>query len=218
MPPKNKSAVRRPTAQPQDTVEKQEAEWLEAQHEEVTFWGNCRNTLNEELKQLVYMVRMGFSPGNTWNHGPYTFDVAGQSFIDIGGGPNSVLLKMDKLGRAAVVDPLPYPEWVKLRYATAKIDLIQQKAEDLPVPITEEIYDVGLMYNCLQHTSDPEAVVRKLRAAARAVHIFEWVDVEPHPGHPHKLTVLDLQRWTGMGGHVEMLYGQSGCAGKAWYI
>jgi 2-polyprenyl-3-methyl-5-hydroxy-6-metoxy-1,4-benzoquinol methylase len=184
------------------------SEWLAAQLEELSFWGDCRDTFGEEVKQLLYMQKMGF--------GGRPFDGLGLSFLDVGGGPTSILLKFKNLGRAKVIDPLPYPSWVGARYATAGIEYERIPAEEMDEPAAS--FDVGLMYNCLQHTIDPEAITRKLVAATKAIHIFEWIDVPPHPGHPHCLRAHDLEKWVGRQGRVEDLRGESGCLGRAWFI
>jgi 2-polyprenyl-3-methyl-5-hydroxy-6-metoxy-1,4-benzoquinol methylase len=190
--------------------------WKEAQREERAFWDDCRNTFGEELKQQLYMRRMGFYPLSS----TYGFDMKGRSVLDVGGGPVSVLLKCinlnmnDDTHRAKVIDPCEYPEWVYARYRQAGIAYEHIPAEEM----NESGWDVGLMYNCLQHVVDPKAIVRKLIAAARVVKIFEWIDVPPHPGHPHQLRAEDLERWTGRKGEVELFNGLNECYGLAWYL
>jgi hypothetical protein len=38
-------------------------------------------------------------------------------------------------------------------------------------------------------------VIANARAAADVVRVFEWIDVEPHLGHPHELTSVLLDEW-----------------------
>lgn len=91
---------------------------------EEDFWGNRVNTYGEETKQLLYMREMGFPTGKTWRSS-FTWNMGGRTVVDIGGGPSSVLLKCNDLGRAVVVDPAVYPEWVKSRYLAANILLVR---------------------------------------------------------------------------------------------
>jgi len=189
--------------------------WEESQAEERTWWGRCVNTFGEELKQQLYMQRMGFSPLPS----TYGFDMGGRSVLDVGGGPASVLLKAVNLKRGFVVDPCDYPEWVTLRYAAAGLNYIRLPAEEMfDHGILPTKFDLGLMYNCLQHTKSPETIVRKLVEACGEIHIFEWIDIPPHPGHPHQLSADDLNRWTGRVGRVEVFHGINECFGKAWYL
>ncbi len=186
--------------------------WSDSQAEELAFWGACNNTLGEELKQQLYMRCMGFpSMPST-----YGFDMKGCSVLDVGGGPVSVLLKCVNLRRGKVIEPCSYPAWVWIRYHLAGLEYLRIPAEEM-----DEVngdYDIGLMYNVLQHTMDPERIVRKLVVAAREVHIFEWIDIPPHPGHPHQLRAIDLQMWTGRDGSVQEFRGENECYGRAWIL
>lgn len=197
------------------------AEWHKAQLEEALFWGDCSNTYTEETKQILYMRKMGFQCITT-GRSAHAFDGAGRSFVDFGGGPTSVLLKFTNALERVVVDPAPLPPWVKDRYETAGVRLIQLAAEDIAdqpkVGWLTEPSDVGLLYNCLQHTRDPEKVVRNLMAVAREVKIFEWIDIPPHPGHPHQIRAEDLERWTGRVGEVDEFFGLNDCFGRAWFL
>jgi 2-polyprenyl-3-methyl-5-hydroxy-6-metoxy-1,4-benzoquinol methylase len=186
--------------------------WTESQIEEREFWGDCRNTFGEELKQQLYMRCMGFSPMPS----TYGFDMKGRSVLDVGGGPCSVLLKCVDLKRGCVVEPCAYPAWVWMRYHTARIDYVRIAAEEMDE--ASPGYDVGLMYNVLQHVQDPERIVKKLIEASGETHAFEWIDIPPHPGHPHMLTASLLDRWFGKSGTTRVFHGENECYGKAWYL
>jgi len=182
---------------------------------EAQFWGDCSNTFAEELKQLVYLREMGFERKPTWRS-QYSFDGGGRSFIDIGGGPCSVLLKFTNRKQAVVVDPGAYPPWVASRYAGAHIDLCTVRGEDaLDVG---GFYDVAFIYNCLQHVDDPEQIVKNARAMTRELRMFEWINVPPHDGHPHMLTETALSRWSGRQGVVKRFAGENECYGEAWIL
>jgi len=59
-------------------------------------------------------------------------------------------------------------------------------------------------------------VIAKAREYATTVRIFEWLDIEPYPGHPHKLDKETLDEWLGAPGfsaHID----QSGAVGHAYY-
>jgi hypothetical protein len=180
---------------------------------EKEFWGNCVNTYGEETKQLKYLELMGFRRKTSWRTG-YAFDGNGLTIIDIGGGPCSALLKFENLYYAAVVDPADLPDWVAARYAAAEIAWLKIAAENLVTPR----FDIALIYNCLQHVEDPAQVVKQAMTAASGLRMFEWIDIPPHPGHPHMLTQAKLEEWTGHPGRVVQLNGEYECTGRAWVL
>jgi SAM-dependent methyltransferase len=188
------------------------------QHFEANWWGDCANTYGEETKQIAYAKAMGLDPG-TWRGGDHwpKWDFGDASVVDIGGGPSSMLLK-SSFGFGVVVDPCPYPEWVKERYANHGVVSAREPAEDYLEGYGDQRFDVALCYNVLQHTMDPELICREMRRVAKRVHLFEWVDLAPHPGHPHELHAEELAEWLqGEGTHVwlDEQYRQIGASSKS---
>lgn len=181
--------------------------------DENAWWGDCANTYHEEQKQLVYAARMGLSADWTGAHPP-SFDLQERSVLDIGGGPVSLLLKCVNLGSCAVLDPGEFPSWIWERYDAHDIDCMRLPAEDLNPQRRSR--DEVWIYNVLQHVEDPELVIEKAMAIGDTIRIFEWVDIEPYEGHPHKLTEADLDAWLGAPGFVTEL-NESGCVGRAYY-
>jgi hypothetical protein len=181
---------------------------------ESRFWGNCCNSYNEETKQLLYLREMGFLSYPTWRTA-WSFNGNNQSFIDIGGGPCSVLLKFENVRHCLVVDPGVYPQWVYDRYRSANIVSLQARGEDI---VQASVFDVALIYNCLQHTDDPAKIIANAKACAKQLKIFEWIDTPPHEGHPQTLTEAALNSWTNQQGRVVTLRGESECFGRAWIL
>lgn len=142
------------------------------------------------------------------------YDLGGQSVLDLGGGPVSMLLKAVNGSRLTVVDPAPYPDWVRARYEAAGITYVVAPAEGYlrTVAAFEECW----VYNVLQHVQDPESVIRAAQFAAPVIRLFEWLDVEPEIGHPHVLRAEDLDRWLGGTGQTEVM-DENGCVGRAYY-
>jgi len=176
---------------------------------EAAWWGDCTNTTEDEHKQFVYARRMGIAPdpdGRWW-----WLDVRGAAIADVGGGPASLLLKCQRRGACAVVDPCPYPDWTAARYAVAGIELIREPAETAEYGERDEVW----IYNVLQHVDDPELVLRRARARARTLRVFEWVGVPADPKHPHVLTRANLELWSGLRGTMEWL-DRDGCHGDSW--
>jgi 2-polyprenyl-3-methyl-5-hydroxy-6-metoxy-1,4-benzoquinol methylase len=186
---------------------------------EQSFWSTCQNTFGEELKQLTYANRMGIPLIRTWRSG-FNFDAGGKSIVDIGGGPVSVLLKMENRGpNMMVIDPGPYPYWVGQRYAEANIAWDCAGGE-VWVDVADRQFDLALIYNCLQHVESPKQVIKRAIKAvgSSGLRMFEWIDIPPHEGHPHMLTEAALNEWTGREGVTETFTGENECHGRAWYL
>ena len=178
---------------------------------EQDWWGTCQNTYGEETKQLLYARKMGlefFHNGKS----PYNIDMKGASVLDVGGGPVSLLLKCTNC-KGKVVDPLPCPGWVYMRYMDAGIAFEVQVAEEM----LELGWDEVWIYNVLQHVKDPQKVIENAKGAGNLIRIFEWIDTPTNEGHPHSLSEAKLNEWLGGEGKVEQLNGQNECFGKAYY-
>ncbi len=173
---------------------------------EQNYWGDCCNTFDEEQKHYVYGRLMGLKPCG------YSFDVENKSILDIGGGPASMLLKCINLKNGLVCDPIIYPEWTVDRYMIKKINVIHKGGEDIVFTGFDECW----IYNCLQHTKDPNLVIQNAKKSAKTLRIFEWIDVPAHEGHPHCLTESFLNDAIGKCGKIIKL-SQQGCYGTAYY-
>lgn len=171
----------------------------EVQHFEADWWGDCANTYGEETKQIAYAKVMQLDPGR-WRGGDHwpKWDFGDANVIDIGGGPTSMLLK-STFGTGMVVDPCAYPEWTKDRYEAHGVEVNRVPAEDFLAKANADEFDVALMYNVLQHTIDPDTILLGLARVAKRVHLFEWVDMAPSPGHPHMLDADHMQELLPLG-------------------
>lgn len=192
--------------------------WEEAQKWEQEWHGTCVNSLNEELKQLVYAKKMGikFTPDAKT---PYNIDIEGKSILDIGGGAYSLLLKASNFSRAIVAEPIDHPEWVMKRYEAANIKFWNIPGEEIAFPPEADPldkYDEVWMYNVLQHTKDPEKIIQNIKKMGKLLRIFEWVDTPVTSGHLHTLTEANLNAWIGGEGKVEYVR-EFGCVGKCYY-
>jgi len=184
--------------------------WQQAQRWEDSWWDTRINSLYEELKQLTYASKMGLvrSPSAKT---PYRFDLKGLKVLDIGGGPESLLLKCVNV-KGKVVDPLSQPKWVLERYKLAKIEYEQKKAEE----ITEKGYDEVWIYNCLQHCENPKIIIENAKKAGKLIRLFEWIDTPANEGHINTLTESKLDKWLNGLGKVEFM-NQPPAIGKAYY-
>ena len=201
--------------------------WEEAQGWEREWWGDCCWTFREEQKQLTYAERMGLVAVVDDGRWPI-YDMRGRTVIDMGGGPVSILLKTRSLRSGLVVDPCPYPAWVINRYNIHGILHADKRGEDFDglqldnfggaCGLTDLRFDEGWLYNCLQHTDDPERVVRNLRNAAKVIRVFEWIDSEVNMAHPNAISAGDLNRWLNAVGMIEEIDDDRGCTGKAYYV
>jgi glycosyltransferase involved in cell wall biosynthesis len=168
---------------------------------EQRWWGDCKDTREEEEKQKAYAKFMGLGVDKNaiYFNPPY---VMRQKVIDIGGGPVSMLLKMaeGEIRDCKVYDPSSYPEWTMERYKEHGIEYIKKGGEE----VNEKGYDEVWIYNCLQHTQDPEKIIQNAKRAGKRLRIFEWL-APSGIGHPQALTKENLDKWIGQKGNVVYL-------------
>jgi 2-polyprenyl-3-methyl-5-hydroxy-6-metoxy-1,4-benzoquinol methylase len=183
-------------------------EWGKAQDWELNWWNNFRYSYKEPLKQEVYASKMGLDLEYP------DFDLKGKSVLDVGGGPTSMLLKF-KNHKGTVADPLliKFPLWVKDRYEANGIDWESTKGEELRYL---RPFDEVWIYNCLQHTENPQKVIENAKKAGKLIRIFEWINEPISDGHLHTLKENELNEWLGGKGKVEML-SEKGCFGMGYY-
>jgi hypothetical protein len=185
--------------------------WIDAQAGEAAWWGDCSNTADEEAKQVFYADQMGISRWGSHLVGA-VFDASGNSILDIGGGPVSLLLRTKNRNRAVVADPLAWPDWIMARYHAAGIDFVQQPGETLDLGLFDEVW----IYNVLQHVQDPAEVLRRAMQHAPIVRVFEWIDTQVNTMHPHSLTAAFLSDALGIPGRIiESPWGPA-TAERAW--
>lgn len=173
---------------------------------EKSFWGNCRNTIPEDLKQFTYASLMGIEQSH------YQYNANNKTILDVGGGPSSMLLKCFNFKGGAVIDPIDYPQWVMDRYQMSNIQYIQDYAENLNYGEWDEAW----MYNCLQHTTNPLKIIENIKACCKKLRIFEWIDIPAHEGHPQMLTERLLNSWIGQDGKTTYL-SDNLCVGNVYY-
>lgn len=114
--------------------------------------------------------------------------VRGRSVLDLGCGPQGLLLTMAPfLRRGMAVDPLMFAARDEARYAVAGIVRVVEPAETFRAP-HEERFDEVWCYNVLQHVMDPERVLETAQAHAGCVRLFEWLHVPASVVHPHVIT------------------------------
>lgn len=175
---------------------------------EKSYWGDCTNTFDEERKQYVYARYMGLKQTH------FSFDVENKTILDVGGGPSSLLLKTTNLREGRVIDPIKYPDWTIQRYRIKNISVNNIEAEFM----REFNWDEVWMYNCLQHVIDPALIIKNCKKASKVFRIFEWINIPPHPGHPHELTETSLNNWIGQKGNVVVFSQETeGCFGTAYF-
>lgn len=197
------------------------ADWPNAQQWESKWHGDCANSYHEETKQFVYANRMGLDQFKREDYGRISFDFGDKNIIDIGGGAYSILLK-SKARHRTVIDPCNYPNWVSVRYFQCGIDFKQVAAETIDIINLKEpsaadaLFDIALIYNCLQHVVDPKKIIDNVRSQAKEIRIFEWIDTGTSEGHLHDLKEDKLNEWLHGRGKIEYMQ-EKGCYGKAYY-
>jgi hypothetical protein len=86
------------------------------------------------------------------------------------------------------------------RYKEHGIEYIKKGGEE----VNEKDYDEVWIYNCLQHTQDPEKIIQNAKRAGKRLRIFEWL-APSGIGHPQALTKENLDKWIGQKGNVVYL-------------
>lgn len=132
---------------------------------------------NEEDKQKYYSFLLNI---------PFVYDMGGKSILDIGGGPDSMLLRSINVAKARVVDPGDYPANILERYRAKGIEYVRCLAEDYH---STEIFDEVWIYNVLQHTVNTEAIIKNaMRSAGQKIRFLDWAYTSPTLGHPQTIT------------------------------
>ena len=186
-------------------------------------WDNCINTVWEDVKQMYLAPYMGLKiiPNAYTN---YRIPMNGETVLDIGGGPSSLLLKCEKV-KGTVVDPCDYPDWVVQRYNIANIEYLKMKGEDIDRIMQErgyaddfgafEVFDEIWIYDCLRHTENPKKIIENAKKIGQVIRLFEWIDTGVNGEHLHSLTQSQLEGWLGGKGKVSNLSSDS-LYGKAF--
>lgn len=109
-----------------------------------------------------------------------------QVVAEFGSGPQGMILESPLAAQGSfAIDPLRFLDGDEDKYAARQMRRIIAPAESLP---TDLKFDEAWVCNCLQHTMDPDAVMRAAVRALTAVRVFEWVDVPTDRLHLHTLT------------------------------
>jgi len=118
----------------------------------------------------------------------------GLSVIDVGGGPESLLLDYPDIN-GTVLDPLTFGEDDELRYAKAGIKrLITPVEEWNALECISELYDEVWVYNCLQHVRDLDEAFRQICLMGKRVRLFEWCEIPTDKMHLHTLTADGIRK------------------------
>ena len=119
--------------------------------------------------------------------------LGGKRILDLGGGLFSLLYNYSGRGRCLVVDPLPALSVHIQHYLAGDIVYIQEPAEEFLESFkTWEKFDEVWIYNCLQHTINPEAILKGLPRVANLLRISEPIDTPVNDMHPHTFSEEDL--------------------------
>ncbi len=146
--------------------------WATKQDAERRFWGNAYNAaaFNEVVKQECYMRRMLLA--RDCGDGNGDLHLRKRSILDVGGGPWSMLLRAIGGRNLTVVDPFQLPPSAARRYQLYGIRYIQARAETRP---SVGHFSEAWVYNVLEHTESPAAVLAFAAAAAAVVRVFAWL-------------------------------------------
>lgn len=113
-------------------------------------------------------------------------DLTPRVVAEFGSGPLGMILETPLAAPGSLaIDPLTFLPEDEARYEKAGMQRLVTPGEWVP---EEVAFEEAWICNCLQHTMDPDAVIRAALRATSAVRVFEWVNVPPDRLHLHTLT------------------------------
>lgn len=165
-----------------------EDKWLTAQREEHKFHLHPENRPYERYKRARYAALMGINWENTEK----------RRILDVGAGPESLMLLYDVAPGSVALDPLPCTEEDKERYAAHGIQPVTSPAETWRW--NGALFDEVWTYNCLQHVMNPQRIMENMKRWGHRVRLFEWLDAQLDEQHLHRFTAADFREafadWT----------------------
>jgi len=170
----------------------------EGEEQELAFWSTYASHLCETDKQTYALEYMGILP-NQYQHQAqmYSYDLAGKSILEIGGGPVGVSLRCVN-GRRKVIEPLEYPDWIWSRYEYFGIEYERIGVEDMREGNWDEVW----VLNVLQHVNDLDKAIQNIKKSAKALRIFEWLGVPTDAAHKFTLDRKYLDKAFGVVGNI----------------
>lgn len=114
-------------------------------------------------------------------------DFKDKFIIEVGAGPKGYALFTEgNFKRCVVIEPLMdrFPEYVKEDYEKMGCEVYGGAFEDVDYEGIDEIW----FFNVLQHVLNPEEQLKKAKANAKVVRVFEPINYPANLCHPHVLT------------------------------
>ena len=135
----------------------------------------------ERQKRQQYAAIMGI----TWEA------AEGRRILDIGCGPESLMLLYDVAEGSVALDPLTFRLEDEELYAARGITRAITPAETWEYD--GEPFDEVWIYNCLQHTQDPRLIMENAKRWGLKVRLFEWLEVKTDELHLHRFQAEDFR-------------------------
>lgn len=120
-------------------------------------------------------------------------DLQGKRILDVGGGPNSILLRVINNGASVIVDPTKYTENISglsSIFNSKNILFVCSTLEDLPIQYAN--YDEVWCYNTIMHTENSTEFIESLKQRVKPGGIFRIMEplTSRNDGH-HPTTVTN---------------------------
>jgi hypothetical protein len=152
--------------------------WLDAQNEERKFhnlkfeegYNHYKKTYEQYFKYL------GINP-----------NLGGKKICEIGPADFPALAYCSNRGNSFVVEPMPSEILKEL-----ELPIDTRMAEDVDMIDCDEVW----LFNVLQHTMDPDAIVWRAKGAGK-IRFFEPINYGTDECHLHNFTLKDFQDWFG---------------------
>jgi len=162
--------------------------WEKAQKLEGKFHANEKFRPNEKRKQRVYSMMLDLAG--------YESEIKGRRIIDVGSGPQPLLLDWAEEGKvhhqSAVLDPLTFSNLDEERFKKAGLRRFTCRLEDVFKHNPGE-FDEVWCYNVLQHVEDLNLCFENLKSLGMIVRIWEWIDDEIDDLHLHQISVEGIK-------------------------
>ena len=119
-------------------------------------------------------------------------DLDGKSVLEIGCSNYAAIPFCDRYGKSYVLDPLD-SESLRRQIKDKNIEFINEPAEEVDFPKVDEVW----LFNVLQHTMDPDLIIKKSKEAAKVVRFFEPIECPTDECHLHKFDLAYFARHFG---------------------
>lgn len=168
--------------------------WAKAQNSEKAFWKTSIHAHAGQRKLFQRILRTGFKLG---------FDFfGGRDVLEIGSGPTGIIYQLEEARVRYGIEPMDMSDLIE----QSKRQFVSRGVGE-KLPFKDEVFDIVLCLNVLDHSIDPGMVLREccrvlreggfillwVHALRRPYRIFQSLLNKIDPPHPHHFTFDEVQ-------------------------